>query len=210
VDFENLSVGDFSHFIISRLMEHGDEAALRFLMRSYSRRELVETLRTSRSISRRSRKFWALLLDIEEESCTAKRYPTPFGVGSIKVDYLRERIFPRFPLKTLVTEGGRFQVADPADIGRMKLLSIASRGGKKDFIDLYCLTRSVIPLEELLTLVLEEQGSIRFNRLLFLKGLVDFEEAEKEAPPMMLWAIDWNKVKEDLGEEVKRIGRKWS
>jgi hypothetical protein len=79
VDFENLSVADFSHFIISRLMEHGDEAGLRFLMHTYSRRELQETLRTSRSISRRSRKFWALLLDVKEESCTVKRYPTPFG-----------------------------------------------------------------------------------------------------------------------------------
>jgi hypothetical protein len=129
---------------------------------------------------------------------------------SIKVDYLRERISTRFPLKTVVFEGGSFQMADPADIGRMKLLSIASRGGKKDFIDLYCLTRTVITLEELLTLVLEEQGTIRFNRLLFLKGLVDFEEAEKEAQPFMLWEIDWNKVKEDLGVEVKQIGRKWS
>ncbi len=79
VDFDNLSVRDFSHFIISRLMEHGDEQALRFLMRTYSRRELVDTLRTSRSISRRSRKFWALLLNVEEESCSAKRYPVPFG-----------------------------------------------------------------------------------------------------------------------------------
>jgi hypothetical protein len=79
VDFENLSVGDFPHFIISRLMEHGDETGLRFLMRTYSLQELLETLRTSRSISRRSRKFWALLLEIKEESCTVKRYPTPFG-----------------------------------------------------------------------------------------------------------------------------------
>jgi hypothetical protein len=79
VDFEALSVEDFSHFIISRLMEHGDEAALRFLTSTYSRHELLDTLRTSRSISTRSRKFWALLLDIKEESCTAKRYPTPFG-----------------------------------------------------------------------------------------------------------------------------------
>lgn len=79
VDFENLSLHNFSYFIISRLMEHGDEEALRFLMRAYSRRELGEALRTSRSISRRTRKFWALLLDMKEESCSAKRYPTPFG-----------------------------------------------------------------------------------------------------------------------------------
>jgi predicted nucleotidyltransferase component of viral defense system len=137
-------------------------------------------------------------------------YHSELIMETIKVDYLRERISPRFPLKTVVSEGGRFQVVDPADIGRMKLLSIASRGSKKDFIDLYCLTRRVIPLEELLTLVSKEQGAIHFNRLLFLKGLVDFEEAEKEAPPIMLWEIDWNKVKEELGEEVRQIGRKWS
>ena len=79
VDFENLSVKESSHFIISRLMEHGDEAALRFLLRACSRQELRETLQTSRSISRRSRKFWALLLDVKEDSCTVKRYPSPFG-----------------------------------------------------------------------------------------------------------------------------------
>ncbi len=79
VDFDTFSLGDFSHFIISRLMEHGDEAALRFLLQTYAAEELLETLKVSRSISRRSRKFWALLLGAKEESCTVKRYPTPFG-----------------------------------------------------------------------------------------------------------------------------------
>jgi hypothetical protein len=31
------------------------------------------------SVSKRSRNFWALLLDMKEESCTVKRYPSPFG-----------------------------------------------------------------------------------------------------------------------------------
>lgn len=79
VDFEKLSVSVFPHFIISRLMEHGDPVALSFLMTTFSRQELLETLTTSRSLTRRSRKFWALLLDIKEESCTAKQYPSPFG-----------------------------------------------------------------------------------------------------------------------------------
>lgn len=79
VDFDGLSLRDFSYFIIARLMEHGDEGAMRFLMLAFSRRELGEVLKTSRSISRRSQKFWALILDLEEEPCSAKRYPTPFG-----------------------------------------------------------------------------------------------------------------------------------
>jgi hypothetical protein len=79
VDFEALSVGNCSHFIISRLMEHGDDEALPFLMRTYSQEELRETIKTSRSISNRSRRVWALLLEVEDESCSAKRYPSPFG-----------------------------------------------------------------------------------------------------------------------------------
>ena len=101
-------------------------------------------------------------------------------------------------------------MADVIDIGRMKLHSIAGRGAKKDFFDLFCLTRNAIPLEELLKLVAEEEGTLRFSRLLFLKGLIDFEEAEREAAPVMLWKTDWEQVKAGLTEEVKRIGLNWA
>ena len=131
-------------------------------------------------------------------------------VEAIKVDCLRERIPLLFPLKTVAHEGNGFHIADARDIGRMKLHSISSRGCKKDYFDLYCLTRSAVPLDELLDLVAEEQGTIRFSRLLFLKGLIDFEEAEREAPPVMLWDVDWEEVKAGLAEEVKSIGRKWA
>lgn len=137
-------------------------------------------------------------------------YHCEMMVEGIKVDYLRETISPRFPLKTIASESGKFQMADLADIGRMKLHAIASRGSKKDFIDLYCLTRTAISLEELLVLALEEQETVRFNRLLFLKGLVDFEEAERDAQPFLLWKIEWKKVRADLTEEVKQIGQKLS
>ena len=79
VDPMQLSISDWPHFVVSRLMEHGDDGAMRFLLESFSRDELREILRASRSVSRRSRKFWALILDVKEEACIAKRYPTPFG-----------------------------------------------------------------------------------------------------------------------------------
>ena len=79
VTFDEVYIARSPHFVISRLMEHGDESALRFLTATFSRDELIAVLRTSRSVSRRSRKFWALLLGIEVESCTVRRYPTPFG-----------------------------------------------------------------------------------------------------------------------------------
>jgi hypothetical protein len=46
--------------------------------------------------------------------------------------------------------------------------------------------------------------------LLFLKGLIDFEEAEREAAPVMLWKTDWEQVKAGLTEEVKKIGLSWA
>jgi hypothetical protein len=79
VDFEKLSCRSSPRFIMSRLMEHGDEPSLRFLMRTFSREELRGTLAVSRSLSRRSRRFWAVLLEVEGEPCSVRRYPTPFG-----------------------------------------------------------------------------------------------------------------------------------
>lgn len=79
VAFEEVSVSRSAHFVTSRLMEHGDEEACRFLMRAFSRDELRATVLTSCYLSRRSRKFWAILLDVEVESCTARQYPTPYG-----------------------------------------------------------------------------------------------------------------------------------
>jgi hypothetical protein len=96
-------------------------------------------------------------------------------------------------------------MADPKDIGRMKILSIGSRGSKKDFVDLYCLTRKVIPLGSLLTLAMEEGHGIRYSKLLFLKGLVDFEQADREADLTLLWDIGWEEVKRSITEEVRHI-----
>lgn len=79
VDFQTLSVEESSYFIISRLMEHGDETALRFLLDTYSQKEMIQVLRNSRSLSRRSRGFWRVILEAEDEPCIPKRYPTPYG-----------------------------------------------------------------------------------------------------------------------------------
>jgi hypothetical protein len=79
VDFWRLSIEESSYFIISRLMEHGDEAAMRFLLKTYSPKEMIHVLKNSRSLSRKSRGFWKIIFDLEDEPCTPKRYPTPYG-----------------------------------------------------------------------------------------------------------------------------------
>ena len=82
VDFRDLSIDRSSYFIMSRLMEHGDEAAMSFLLRTYTRAAMIDVLRSSRVLSRRSRNFWKILLEIAGEPCIPKRYPTPYGIYS--------------------------------------------------------------------------------------------------------------------------------
>ena len=81
-------------------------------------------------------------------------------LNAVKVDFIRERIPLEHPLKSLDLGPAAINMAHAVDIGRMKLFSIASRGSRKDFIDLYCLTRVVIPLEDLLSVALERQNLI--------------------------------------------------
>jgi hypothetical protein len=74
-----LTIKGSSYFIISRLLETGDEKAVKFLLSTFSKNELIYVLKKSRSISKRSRNFWRIFFDQENEPCTPKRYPTPFG-----------------------------------------------------------------------------------------------------------------------------------
>jgi len=82
VDFRTLLTDESSYFIISRLMEHGDEAAMSFLLKTYNSEAMIDVLRTSRVLSRRSRNFWKIFLGVAGEPCIPKRYPTPYGIYS--------------------------------------------------------------------------------------------------------------------------------
>lgn len=63
-DFDKLDARAHKTYIIERLMEFGDEEAVRFLKENYSEEELRETLKASRGLSRRSASFWAHLFDV--------------------------------------------------------------------------------------------------------------------------------------------------
>ena len=130
---------------------------------------------------------------------------TELIVQSLKVDLIEEQIPLTRPTRSIHREIRNLNMADAVDIGRMKLLTIGSRGGRKDFVDLFCLTRDTISLKSLIALSIEENRGIRYSRLLFLKGLVDFETADLEPDPVMIWEIDWDTVKKTLIAEVKQI-----
>lgn len=130
-------------------------------------------------------------------------------IQSIKVDIINERIPLKYPPVLIDSRMKNIKMADSRDIGRMKIMSIGSRGNKKDFIDLYCLTRDIISLDLLLAQVMAEDHGIRYSKLLFLKGLVDFEEADNQEIDLpILWDLRWENIKETLIKEVKNIAEK--
>jgi hypothetical protein len=88
-----------------------------------------------------------------------------------------------------------FQVADARDIALMKMVAIANRGSRKDFIDLYCILRRLSSLRELLTLLPRKYGKGQVNEYQILKSLTFFDDAEREPPPRMLEPFRWRECK---------------
>ena len=45
---------------------------------------------------------------------------------------------------------------------------------------------------------MEEDHGVKYSKLLFLKGPVDFKEAKREPELSMIWNISWKEVKRSL------------
>lgn len=95
-------------------------------------------------------------------------------------------------------------VADPRDIACMKISAIASRGTKRDFVDLY-VSAQRFGLTELLKLFERKYAQTRYNKLHILKSFTFFGDAEKDPMPRMLVDLDWDAVKQFFLYQVPRI-----
>jgi len=95
-------------------------------------------------------------------------------------------------------------VADSRDIGCMKISAIASRGTKRDFVDLYCLAREY-GLKQLLGWFTTKFSDTNYSIPHILKSLSYFEEAEQDPMPHMLMSLSWEEVKLYFTREAPRL-----
>jgi len=95
-------------------------------------------------------------------------------------------------------------VSSVLDIACTKLLTISSRGSKKDFIDLYFLLEKY-PLPLLFEKLKDKYPKTDYNLPHILKSLVYFEDADKQPPPRMHKKVTWEEVKKRLKREVKNF-----
>ncbi len=106
-------------------------------------------------------------------------------------------IFP--PLKYL-----SLKIADIKDIAAMKIDAIATRGAKRDFIDLFFICQSGYALGQLLDIYDKKYKNLASTGTHIMKSLVYFNDAESEEMPEMLKKINWKDIKEYFENEVKK------
>jgi len=121
------------------------------------------------------------------------------GVG------LRFFYYP-YPLVDPFEDLSGLAVASALDLGLMKIAAIISRGGRRDFVDLYVLCRE-LPLGEILARAGDKFGHVRDFPLQALKGLADLSEIEGEPMPRLALPLDWAEVEAWVRSEVRELGR---
>ncbi len=111
--------------------------------------------------------------------------------------------YPYKLLNSLIKYRG-LKIASLIDIGCMKLDAIATRGKKRDFIDLYFISKK-LSLKKLLSFYLKKYDLFKNNIFHLLKSLLYFEDAENDPMPKMIKKIDWEEIKKYFEREVKKI-----
>ncbi len=109
-----------------------------------------------------------------------------------------------YPLLFATRRFAGVEVADVRDIACMKLSAVASRGTRRDFVDMYAAAKAY-PLGELLSLFARKFAGIDYNRLHLLKSLTYFEDAEADPPLQMIREISWADVKEFFVREASAL-----
>lgn len=131
--------------------------------------------------------------------------------GTLKLDF-QEVILSFFhypyPLVTSLVEAEGLKIASLPDIGLMKIAAIIGRGTKKDFVDLYFVTKEGSSLEELLRLGTKKFSHVRDFKAQSLKALVYFEDAETQRLPKTLRFVAWKEVKRYFKDEVSKLIKK--
>jgi hypothetical protein len=86
----------------------------------------------------------------------------------------------------------------------MKISAIASRGTKRDFVDLYFLAHEY-GLKQLLGWFTRKFSQTNYSMPHILKSLSYFEEAEQDPMPHMLMSLSWEEVKQFFAREAPRL-----
>ncbi|HUX66503.1 MAG TPA: nucleotidyl transferase AbiEii/AbiGii toxin family protein [Terriglobales bacterium] len=110
----------------------------------------------------------------------------------------------RYPLLFPTRPFMEVAVAQPREIACMRISAIASRGTKRDFVDLYFVAQTH-GLRALFRHFAAKYAQTNYSPLHIAKSLTFFEDAEKDPMPDMLAVCDWAVVKQYFSHEAPRL-----
>ena len=94
-------------------------------------------------------------------------------------------------------------LASPLDLAAMKLVAVAQRGSKKDFVDIYALGQQQFSLAEMLQAYQEKYDVDDIARILC--SLTYFDDADQEPNPLLQGDFSWDDCKQTIRAWVKAM-----
>jgi hypothetical protein len=107
-----------------------------------------------------------------------------------------------YPLLSAPIEWEGILLASLIDIGLMKITAVASRGAKKDFVDLCYILQHLGP-QNVFSRFSEKYPIERLDPYHYLRSLTYFEDAETEPDPRMLVPWRWEETKDYFRTVIK-------
>lgn len=122
-------------------------------------------------------------------------------LDGVKVSFLE---YP-YPLLQPHANYDGINIADLQDLACMKLEAIASRGKKRDFIDVHALTQRGNSLQIMVSWFEQKYQGLQYNLAHLIKSLVYFQDAENDPMPVMRQPADWSQVKGFFQRDVRTL-----
>jgi hypothetical protein len=73
VSVDNFNPTDYPNYSISRILELGDEHAVKWMKETFSEADIKRVIATDRTLSRKSANFWALVYGLAPHDVAALR-----------------------------------------------------------------------------------------------------------------------------------------
>ncbi len=149
----------------------------------------------------------ALLSDLQAEGLSLQETQIEAGTLISRIEGVKISFFEyRYPVLGSPDQWSEYDthIASVRDLAAMKLLAVAQRGSRKDFVDVYELLQSGVLLRRMLE---DFREKFKTDSISALRGLTYFDDAETEPLPDMLKPLDWRELRVTLEQAVRDVAR---
>jgi len=147
----------------------------------------------------------ALLSDLQAHGLPLQETQIEAGTVISRIEAVKISFFEyRYPLLGSLDQWAEYDtdIASVRDLAAMKLLAIAQRGSRKDFVDVYELLQNGAVLRQMLE---DFREKFKADPISALRGLSYFDDAEKEPMPEMLNTVEWRTMKRAVESSVREV-----